>query len=72
MKYPETHLIITRLLIEAGFRNDDGTFDRKRFCEATGITPRTLAGWLDGTSSISLSKVRKLLEVLNLSSFNIV
>jgi hypothetical protein len=27
---------------------------------------------LDGTSSISLSKVRKLLEVLNLSSFNIV
>lgn len=71
-KYPDTQLIITRLMIEAGYRNENGTLDQKGFCKATGLKPRTLAGWLDGKSSISVPKVRKLLETLNLSTFNIV
>lgn len=71
-KHPDTQIIITRLMIEAGYRNEDGTFDQKGFCEATGITPRTLSNYIVGRTSISVPKVRKLLEVLNLSTFNIV
>jgi transcriptional regulator with XRE-family HTH domain len=72
MKHPDTQLITTRLMIEAGFRNKNWTYDQKVFCEATGLKPRTLAGYLDGKSSISVQKVRKLLETLNLKTFDIV
>lgn len=71
-KHPDTQLIITRLMIEAGYRNKDGTYDQKGFCHATGITPRTLVNYIKGETSISVKRVRKILEVLNLSTFNIV
>lgn len=72
MKHADTQLIITRLMIEAGFRNKDGTYDRKGFCDVTGITPKTLANYLEGKTSISIKRVREIIDLLNLKSFDIV
>jgi transcriptional regulator with XRE-family HTH domain len=71
-KYPDTKIIITRLMIEAGFRNDDGSLNRKGFCEATGITPRTLDNYIKGATSISVSKLRSILDTLGIETFKIV
>jgi DNA-binding XRE family transcriptional regulator len=66
-KYPETQQRITRLLTEAGFRNDDGTFDKKGFREAVGISPHTINNYIDGKTSVSLERLKMYCEILSVN-----
>lgn len=70
-KYPKSQALFTRLLTEAGFRNNDGTYDRKRFCEVVGISPRSCKAYIDGDRNISTNKLIKLADKANLTTFNI-
>jgi DNA-binding Xre family transcriptional regulator len=54
-------------MIEAGFRNDDGTFDKKGFCEAVGISPHTINNYIDGRTSVSLERLKTYCEILSIN-----
>ena len=70
-KHPESQALFTRLLTEAGFRNDDGTFYRKRFCETTEMNPRSFKVYFDGNARMSNKKLIDTAHKAGLISFNI-
>jgi transcriptional regulator with XRE-family HTH domain len=70
-KYPESQALFTRLLIEAGFRKKCGQFDKKRFCQETGISPRMYCYYRSGESKLSTEKLKELARNVGLTSFNI-
>jgi hypothetical protein len=70
-KHPESQALFTRLLTEAGFRNDDGTYQRKRFCEETGTSPRAFKSYFDGKTHLSSNRLIELARKAGLVSFNI-
>jgi len=66
-KHPESQALFTRLLTEAGFRNDDGTFDNKRFCKETGMKPGMMRQYIKGDSAISVKKIVELQSILKIN-----
>lgn len=72
MKYPNSQALFNRLLTEAGFRKDGGQFDKKRFCQLTGISPRMYCYYQQGESNLTAQKVKEIAEKVGLKSFNII
>ena len=71
MKYPDSQKLFTRLLTEAGFRKDCGRFDKKRFCQTTGMNPAMYYSYMGGKSNLSIAKVKEIAKKAGLESFNI-
>lgn len=71
MKYPNSQALFTRILTEAGFRKECGQFDKKLFCEKTGLSPAMYVNYFKGHSSMSVAKVKELAEKAGLKSFNL-
>lgn len=70
-KYPESQALFTRLLTEAGFRKKSGQFDKKRFCQETGISERMYYYYQQGESNLTAEKIKELAQKVGLATFNI-
>lgn len=68
-RYPETQALFTHLLTEAGFRKESGRFDKKRFCQETGISERMYYYYQQGESKLTTEKLNELAEKVGLVSF---
>lgn len=71
MKYPQSQALFTRLLTESGFRKECGQFDKKRFCQQSGMSPVMYGNYLKGHSTLSIAKVKELAEKVGLKTFNL-
>lgn len=72
MKYPNSQALFTRLLTEAGFRKECGQFDKKRFCQVTGISPRMYYYYQQGESNLTAQKIKEIAEKVGLKTFNVI
>lgn len=70
-KHPESQALFTRLLTEAGFCQKSGQFDKKRFCQETGISERMYCYYQQGESNLTAEKIKEIAEKVGLTSFNI-
>lgn len=70
-KYPESQALFTRLLTEAGYCKKSGRFDKKRFCQETGISERMYYYYQQGESNLTAEKIKEIAEKVGLISFNI-
>ena len=68
--FPESQALFARLLTEAGFRNENGTYDKARydkvrFCKESGISYGMYDHFLAGTAKLSIEKIVEIEKALN-------